>query len=425
MKRSTKNERVIQLACGWALVLGLAGSFLPVDGAELPSADAATVAVEGLDAAGAPAGRSLPELLQWGPFEVRPYFTGSLLYDDNIRVRSANPISDVVWTLSPGVLIGGGQYDDPRGTYLTLDYRPDIVLYTDQDEFNSVDHWANFVGQKRWEKLTLGLGQAFQSGVGGYTEALNRVDRTVYVTTVRALYDLSDKTSFELNGLQNISEYNWDVTEAPNRVPGFNQWEGQAWMNWQATPKFNAGVGGSAGWRDVQQAVNQTYQQALVRGTYVLTDKTRFDAKVGMEFQQYQAGGDRGPQLVFDVNGTYRPWDRTLFRLGAYRRNQNSVVVAGQNYTATGFRASVRQQMWRKLAVTVTGGYEESDYYATGGTAPINRNDQYYYLGPALDYAITERWFLGVFYRYRSNDSTVPSSDFDNNQAGLRSGFRF
>ncbi len=422
MKQHVQRARIALLVCSSALAITLTSGGLKAQTTGQNSADAAAVAVEGMGQSAPESSLSLPNFLKVGPFELRPYFAGSMLYDDNIRIQSHQPVHDVVWTLSPGITIGGGQYEDAAGTFLTLDYRPDIVLYTDHDEFNSVDHWVNFRGQRHWEKLTLGIGQAFQSGTGGYTEALNRVERSVYVTTARAIYEYSDKTSFEVDGLQNISDY--DNSES-QRLISYNQWELQTWGNYQATPKINVGLGGAFGWRDVQLADNQTYQQALVRGIYTLTAKTRLNASLGMQFEQYQGGGSRGPQLVFEVGGAYKPWVRTTFTLDAYRRTQNSVVQAGQNYTLTGVRAAVRQQIRDRIFVTLSGGYEQSDYYATTSSHPPDRRDDYFFVGPALDYSITERWFLGAFYRYRNNDSTHNPNDFSNNQVGIRTLFRY
>jgi hypothetical protein len=410
MIQKTYRKLFVGLA-GLPLVpLWLASVTIQGFGAEEP-APAATEAVK-------PAPEEF-NVLRYGIFDVRPFMLVGVLWDDNIRIRSTNEQRDVVWTISPGLQIGAGAYRDQSGNYVSLDYRPDIIRYSRHDEHDSLDHLVNFQAQRKWDKLTLGVGQAYQAGSGGFTEALNRVERAIYVTTLRGAYQYSDKTSFEVIGRQNISDYS-------PQLNSYNEWVNQNWVNYQWTPKVTVGGGFTIGYRDIQGSANQTYEQVLLRAFYTMTDKLKANGSLGVELQQYQRGGDRGPIFVFSLGGTYTPRDRTSIMLEAYRREQNSVVLTDQNYTATGISGSVRQQVWDRLSVNVTGGYEEGSYHATGaaGAGP-KRTDKYFYVGPGIDYSITQRWLIGVFYQHRENSSSVAAFDFVNNQAGLRTSFRY
>lgn len=367
---------------------------------------------------------SLPDYFKFGAFELRPYIQGGFLYDDNIRITSENRLEDEVWTLTPGVVLGAGQYRQAVGTFLALDYHPDLIFYTHNSKYNSVDHNASLLAQKRWEKLALSVGQGYVDGSGGYTEALNRVERAIYDTTLKGTYLFSDKTSFELIGRQTIADYD-ESEDAADDLYSYNIWEVQPWANYQWTPKVKVGLGAIFGWRDVRSNPNQTYQQPLVRAVYTWSDKTRIYGHAGVEFEQYQGGGDHGPTFVFSLAGDYRPWEYTTFTLEGYRRNQNSIVFEGQNYTSTGVRVTARQQIGQRLFVSLTGGYEQSDYYSLPGYSSIDRTDDYFYVGPTIDYSLTERWYVGAFYQYRDNASTLDGYDFYNNQVGLRASYRF
>ena len=76
---------------------------------------------------------SLGKVLNVGPFEIRPHLGGSILYDDNIQITKTDPQEDVVWTISPGLLIGAGEYRGTAGTYVAVDYTPTIILFTDHE----------------------------------------------------------------------------------------------------------------------------------------------------------------------------------------------------------------------------------------------------------------------------------------------------
>lgn len=372
---------------------------------------------------------TLGEVLNVGPFELRPHLDGSVLYDDNIFLTEFDRQEDVVWTVAPGLLIGAGDYRATSETYLALDYTPSVVVFTDHDENNALNHDVNFFAQWKLTKLSLGLGQSYQRRSGGLVQAdtsvgfdreisSQQVDREIFVTTLKAKYDWSDKTSFEVNGSQTINQ--------SDKFIAYNEWVNQNWVNYNVTEKVRVGVGFTLGFRDIKQSDNEIFEQGLVRASYTLTEKVDVTGSIGAEFRQFQGGESEGPDLVFTLGGFYRPLDRTLLGLEAYRQNQNSVVMVSENYTVTGVRASVRQQLLERFSISLTGGYQHLAYDSTGsGGAGSGREDDYFFVGPGFDYNITDRWTAGVFYQYRQTSSSEPNAGFENNQAGLRSTFRF
>ena len=321
------------------------------------------------------------------------------------------------------MLIGAGEYRGSSGDFISLDYNAGFVLFTKNSGNNSLDHNLDFEVQRKFSKLTLRAGQAYRAASGGVVEVGNRVDRDVYLTTFKVGYEWSDKTSFEMNLAQNITVY------SQAQYFGFNEWSDANWVNYKFSDKLTFSAGATFGWRDVQANPNETFQQALVRSIYQLTDKVDVEASVGGEFRQFQGGKSEGPSLVFSLGGGYKPTDRTLISLEAFRRNQNSVASASQNYTTTGFHTSVHQQIGEKFTIGLGGGFENAKYASTV-TAPTvgttaGRKDDYWFIEPSLDCAVTARWAIGVFYHHRENTSSQPGLGFANNQAGLRSTFRF
>jgi hypothetical protein len=356
---------------------------------------------------------------KWGPFEIRPSAAASVTYDDNLELDASGEIDDFIWTFSPSVTVGTGAYRSRDETYLSLDYTPSLLIYTDHDQYNALDHNLNAFGQWKGSKLTLGLGQSYLALSGGLIEASDREERDLYVTLLRTKYDMSDKTSFEVNGRMTISDY-----ESFN---SYNEWLNENWFNYHWTEKVTVGAGATFGWRDVKgdRNPNETLQQGLVRAIYTVTEKVYLNASAGAEFRQFQGGEDEGPAFVFSLAATYRPLERTFLTLEAYSQENVSLVSRGQKFTATGVRGTVRQEMFNRAAVSLVAGYQNSDYDETDPTVSTDRNDDYFYVGPAFDYSITERWTVGVFYQYRENASNDPSFEFENNQAGLRTAYRF
>jgi uncharacterized protein (PEP-CTERM system associated) len=126
------------------------------------------------------------------------------------------------------------------------------------------------------------------------------------------------------------------------------------------------------------------------------------------------------------LGGTWSPFDGTTVYLDAYREEYSSSTLNSQNYFATGVSGRIRQRFLQKFYVGIGGGYENSQYYRTSAAAaPTNREDNYYYVRPSLDYQITDWWSVGAFYMYRTNDSTSATNNFFNNQAGLETSLAF
>jgi hypothetical protein len=377
---------------------------------------------------------ALAKFLNVGPFNIRPHFVGAGFYDDNISLapkgQGREILKDVVWSLSPGVTAAIGEFHaGKRGNYLSLDYTPTATLYTDHGEFNALDHNVRFDGGWRGSKLALGVGQSYMTGSGGFAETGGQVEREVYNTGLNAHYDFSDKTSFDLNGRQVISSFQTrnksDASAGNNDLDSRNEWSVEAVGDYKLSDKVKLGAGVVTGWRDIRSSPNESYQQLLARGGYLVTEKVDVSLAVGAQWSQFQGGLDEGPKFIFDLGGTWQVRERTSLSLDLFRREQSSVAFSAQSYTVVGFRASVRQTIGQKWVAGLGGGFEHSDYFETTSGASTSQDNDYWFVGPSLDYNFSDQWTVGLFYQYREKDSDDASFGFANNQAGLRTTFRF
>ena len=377
---------------------------------------------------------TLARFLNAGPVNVRPHFVGAAFYDDNISLapegQGREILKDLVWSLSPGVTAAVGDFHaGKRGTFLSLDYTPTATLYTEHGEFNALDHSVRFDGGWHGSKLALGLGQSYLTGSGGFTETGGQVKRESYNTGLTANYEFSDKTSFDLNGRQVISSYETRNKSAAstggNDLNSRNEWSVEAVGNYKLTDKVKLGAGVVTGWRDIRNSPNESYQQLLARGGYLVTEKVDVSLAVGAQWSQFQGGLNEGPKFVFDLGGTWQVRERTSLSLDVFRREQSSVAFSAQGYTVAGFRAGVRQTIGRKWAAGLAAGFEHSDYFQTTSGSSTSQDNDYWFVGPALDYNFSDQWTVGLFYQYRKKDSDDPSFGFANNQTGLRTTFRF
>ena len=369
--------------------------------------------------------------LQYGPFDIHLRAHGGVLYDDNINTSDKNKVSDVIWSLSPTVTVGVGDYRERQGNLLQVEYTPSFVLYTDNSDLSTINHAASGEGQWKQGPWQANLSQGYQHLFDTSLDAGGFLGRDIFTTALRGEYEISPKTSLEVNGRQlfNCVIQDNNATTAGN---SFKEWVGEVFGNYIASPKLKLGLGFTAGWTDNQRSVDGTYQQIVARAIYTWTEKLSVEASAGGQIQQFsEFEGEKQDNRfngIFSAGATYRPVEKTVVGLGVYRRDGSSISLDNQAYTATGFDVIVRQTITDRFVVGVSGGYAFSDYYSTIKTGTADRQDNYWRMQLNLDFQLMEQLTAGVFYQYRQDDSsgsTADSFSFKNNQVGLNVAYRF
>ena len=384
------------------------------------------------------------ELFHWKMFNLHPRLATSLTYDDNINLRKTNALQDITWIVAPGISAVAGDPSSGFSKLFSVDYGASILTFLKHDEFSAVDHSAKIAGLLPFAKLTLGVSAGFQKLSTPEVELGIRVQRQLYTAAATSRYEISPKTSVEVNGGYNKTEYN------DKRLIGSDELSNQNWINNQVSSKVNLGLGLGAGILTQDRGPKQTYERALLRAIYVLTGKLDLTASAGVEWRQYKSFNHLERLVIisptnitftttnisekaasrvspiFDIGANYRPREGTTLRLDLFRRDQNSPTLAGYNYISTGINVSLQQRFWERFSATFGGTFENSSYHAELKNQNLNREDYYYAVNAGLDALITQRWVAGVVIQHRSSDSSEKNGTiFDNNQVVLQTSYSF
>lgn len=352
----------------------------------------------------------------YGPFDVLFSLRGDVLYDDNIYIRPQKT-SDLLWSAAPKISVAAGDYREREENLLTFDYSPRFILFTDHDDNNAIEHEAFLNAQWRPGPWKFRLRQGFGSYAGAVVDVGNRTDRKIYSTDLSAVYDFSPKTSLEAGASQNINDY--------DRLLSNNEWVARAWADYEFSPILKLGAGIRAGWQDIEGSENQTYQQGLIRASYVLSELVSVRASAGIEIREAQGHNDTKTEGVFTFGATYRALENTSFTLEAYRRPQTSVVLKNQNYVATGFSAGIHHVLFDNYGLDLNAGYENNNYNSVVPGGAATRKDNYFFVQPGVNWRVRKNLTLGAYYFYRKNDSTVDNYTFNNNQVGFNFNWQF
>jgi len=355
--------------------------------------------------------------LQWGPLDVHLNAESSIVYNDNIYIQKNHKTSDLIETLSPSLAIGAGDYLQKEESWLTIDYSPSFILFTNHGGNDAIDQDGRLNFEWRPASWTFGLKQGYRQDSGPIVEAGGRVNRSVYDTDIYIKYDLSSKTTFELDADQSINDYDQPLFS-------YNVWTVAGWMDYWITPKVKLGVGATGGFLDVTQNPNQTYQQGLVRAEYDITENVAIQGSAGGESREFQNGQGNRFNGVFSLGGTYQPWANTTLLFNAYRRDESSRVAVNQNYTVTGFSAGICQVIADKYTLSLLGGFDHSDYYVTAQGVNANSPYNYFFVRSGIDCQITSQFTMGLFYQYQQNQSSQANA-FNNNLTGVNIAYHF
>ena len=350
------------------------------------------------------------------------------VYDDNINISSSNRVSDSFTVIEPAIHLGFG--DSAGGfNYVTFDYIASAYFFADQTQRNTVEHIIHLAAQHDFGHLILGLSQDVRilggtsisslsntTGVQANTDvgAPSRVN--IYTTTLNGTYDLTGKLFLSGQASYAISDYE---TLISSQVAS-----GNIYINYVYSPKLVIGLGATGGVNSSDGPTsNETFEQMNVRTNYIVSGKISLSLSAGLEFRQFGDGDSITP--VYEIAGTYRPFENTIITVAGSRRTNSSASLAGQDYSETTISLTFGQRLFSRVNLTLGVGYQNLDYLSATTGASTARNDDYFYMEPSIDVDITRYWSIGCYYLYRQDSSTLALFSFYDNQFGVRTSLTF
>jgi hypothetical protein len=371
-------------------------------------------------------------------WRVIPFGRFRVIADDNLFISNTNPESDVSYTISPGIALGWGDYeaevrqlgeferyfeplsleseDNPQ-SFVFAKYLASASFFTDHSGEDALDHDALIAG--RWEatKLRLGLRLRFQTLSGTDIDVGDRVKRKVYTGSVTSSYEISEKTSLEVNlyGTSNDYETQIDTSE----------WIVEDFLNYQILPKTKIALGTRFGLTEISGGSSQTFEQLVGRVSYYASSKLALSLDGGVEWRQFDNGGDDEFFTVFNFAATYAPFDGTSISASAFRRNSASVSLINEDILQTGVSARVRQRFFHRFYFNVDGGYQNSEYQSNFTGATDGRKDDTVYVKPSLSFDVTKFLSAETSYQYQKNESSNKETSFTENLVSFQINLQF
>ena len=346
-------------------------------------------------------------------WRVVPLLNAGVLYDDNIFISNTDRKGDVIFNIGAGLSIELGDYRTLEENYLLLEYIASGYFFSKYSDQNSFGQNASLLGQYRFNQLAVQAESQYQYINGAQRQVGGFTTRNILYNDLRFIYDVSEKTTVDLELSQDSNIYNSPYNSS-------YYYYATAGLDYLILPKIRIGLEGVAGFVDAQNNPDQTYQIVNARATYDLSGKVAIKATGGVQFTQYQSGGEpMNVSPVWSLGGEYLPFPNTAISLVTYRNFQVSPSLNNQNYWATGVELGVTQTIAQKFQVGVAGGYENDTYVSNERNVDADRVDNFFFIQPEISYNFLKYLTATIFYQHRFNDSTQQVDTWYDNQVGF------
>lgn len=364
--------------------------------------------------------------------QVAPIVRIVTSYDDNIFITPNHRKADLYASAVAGVAVGWGEFRDQltqlgafQETYEGLrthdydlrsfffaSYTPGYTAFLKNSQENSFDQDATLGGRLLFGNLVTDVRANYRLFSEALQDSGTRVRQSQFSLAVDSRYDLSTKTSLEADLGVTTHHYN------QNGLVDSAEWIDRNYFNYQIMPKTQISAGATFGYVAVDSGPDQTYEQVLTRVNYDTGRALSGTLFGGVEFRQFSGHGTE-TEPVFGLEVVYKPVEGTTIHLLASRLVTNSAEYIGQNIVSTGFSLAVSQELWKKVTLTLRGGYANDEYGTEGGFGHVQRTDDGLQLGASIGFHLTEHLQVTLAYNYTHDDSSLERFTYDDNRATL------
>lgn len=333
----------------------------------------------------------------WKNIAIQPQFDTTALFTDNLFYnQGVNRVSDVVFTVSPGVRF---QYGRDGENQVSLDYMHDETFLVEYSDFNTRQNRLDFaVRYSRGNVRVDGRDQVyFLSGLlgGAANQSRRLVDRVNWNDNYTVTYDWTEKTDFYVRGTHRTMDYDAQTTLLDQTTL-----EGLLGTSYQFSPKFRLTVEGFYGNTAISPNAGRSTGPdsryyggfAGIRGAF--TPKLSGSVRLGYEQRDFSSGDSASastPAIATDL--TYQFSNMTTAVLRYDRRTFPSPQFANQLSVSDAVTFQVIQLLGSTGRWLARGSvrFDNNDLTATtiangGGTIDVERTDKTLAIGAALVY---------------------------------------
>jgi hypothetical protein len=354
--------------------------------------------------------------LDWGQIHLRPHLLYRISYGNGIQARPGDSKNTLINELDPGILIG-------MGDHWHLDYTPTLRFYSSRSFQDEVNQAVNLAGATMFEDWSFSLSQGYVSSSSPLIETGIQTEQETYATAFTAAYQVNSDVSLDLSLNQNFRYATSLNTNQP--LTDSKNWSATLGLNYLLWPGLSVGLSGVFGYDHLEVGPDMTSEQLLGRLNWHPGQKFTLSLNGGFEDRQFlNTSVPDAFNPILHLTLIYQPFEVTTLSLDAHS-TVNVSYFQNQITEATGFSLSLRQRLFGKLFLDVTGGYGNTKYQPTTVFIPVNRQDDRANINIRLTCPLFKKATAALFYDWTDNSSSQNGFQYTSNQGGLELGYRF
>jgi hypothetical protein len=349
------------------------------------------------------------QAIEWGITHFHPRLMYRLSYGDGLPGSNGEG-QTLVNELIPGVTLN-------IGDRWAIDYTPTIRFYSSDNYRDSVDHRVSLHGFTPYKDWVFGFSHSSALTSDPLIQTGQQTDEQTHSTGLNGGYSINSELSLELGLSQNL-RFTEDFNDSMS-------WSTMDWLNYQYAPRLGFGLGLGAGYVEVSEGSDMTFQQVLGRITFAAGEKLTFSGNGGVDIREF-LDSDASPLAnpIFGLAATYQVFEGTALSLSG-SRSINSSYYSSQVTEDASISGGLSQRLLKNLHLSLNGGYRISTYKATSMGVSASREDKGPFFSARLSTTFLKRATAGLFYYYNENESNSGSYSYSSNQYGLEIGYRF
>lgn len=361
-------------------------------------------------------------------------------WTDNLFETHYDPKSDWITTVAPGLWVavpsnrekllsmsttptasGGLQLsrikpEAVRRYQAYAMYSPEVVIYADHSDHNHFNHNAQAMFQYNFNNgLSFDIIDIFNdrediSG-DGRTDTLYRYQSNLvdFLTT----YDPSEKLTLRFGYSNFYLDYDEDINRYRDRMD--NAFDFYAFYKIKPKTSVFAQYTHAFIDYDASDDYNNEESRYYLGINWEMTAKSTGRFKVGYmekEFDNSDVQDEDG--FSFELQAQHNFSAKRAIQFNGFRRFNESDVAGASSFYSTGVDIGLMQKFTEKTSATLNLTYEQHEYNG------LDRDDDYFRIGPAVRWEPREWIFLDLGYYWTDLDSNIQFYDFTSHTVILR-----
>lgn len=341
----------------------------------------------------------------------------SAAYDNNIFLSASDAKADTVFRIAPLVAYTKGDEKEGEGFFVKAGYRPTAVAYAENGSDNRIDQQALLTAGWRGKLSRVTYAGVIQKLGDATAETGRPTDRLELSNEIRAAWIPREKITLEIGAANRQTRY-----DDPTLIDSNNTYV-EAALRYTYSPKTELGLIYQTGRLRMDGAGPQDTRQLAGSISWQPREKIRLDLRAGAEHRKTDSGTEVNPVLQGRIE--WAPRKGTDIYLTGYMREEASAFFAGQIYSVRGVAGGISQRLGGPWTAKLEGGYERNLYQDVPGTAAAKRNDDIWFVRPAVSYRLGDESDVSLFYRASSDASTDSNFGYDQQILGVEFNHRF